>query len=125
MSLLGRIRAALRREPPPSAPVLRNRVGGMAWIQVKDDMGTGADAMTGRAVKTVAVNAHGLWTIDPVQTYVAAKTHRLHNAAVIYKGQTAIISGIADSALIPWKEDGVSDSEVRDLYQPKPERTTA
>ena len=31
----------------------------------------------------------------------------------------AITCGIPDENLEPWKEDGVTDEEVRDLYAPK------
>jgi hypothetical protein len=115
----------LRGKPTkPAAASRRNRPGGMAWIQGLRDV-TGENALNGRAVKTLAVNQYGLWTIDPPQDYTATGTafYEINNT-LIRAGRGVSVLSIADTHLEPWKEDGITDGEVRDLYEPSPTKTT-
>jgi hypothetical protein len=101
----------------PSVPVLRCRAGGMAWIQSRF-LDCGAETLNGRAVKTVALLPSGKWRIEPPQ-YFMATAPTLFGERLYRAGDVVGIDGVADRALEPWKEDGVSDEEVRDLYAPK------
>lgn len=104
----------------PPGPTLRNRVGGMAWIKGLAG-GTGAETLNGRAVKTVRINVHGSWDIDPPQDYVATvNTCFTPSGNRVEAGAVALITGVPDAHLEPWKEDedGVTDEEVRDLFEP-------
>lgn len=53
MGLLNRIRDAFRKpEPPPAAPTIRNKPGGMAWINPQIDSGDGSSVLVGHIVTT-------------------------------------------------------------------------
>jgi hypothetical protein len=119
MALLDRIRAALRREPPASAPRLRNRVGGMAWVNARVG-DCGAEVLVGRAVKIVALNPSGKWRVDPPQQYIATAPILTDDGRVALPGDRVLVLGFGDATLAPWKEDGdgVTDAEVRKLYEP-------
>ena len=107
-------------EPPPR---LRNRPNGMAWVKGLD----GADGeylLNGRAVRTVSLRPDGKWLIEPPQQFtVQSRTFYVYLGITANAGDTATSIAIADRCLEPWKEDGVRDSEVRDLYSPNPFKT--
>jgi hypothetical protein len=115
MTLLRRIKDALG-----FGPKLRNKPGGMAWIKPLGG-GYGADVMAGRAVKTVSLLDGKFWTIDPPQEYVITGTRPVQhpNGIVSRPGDRVRSVAIVDECLEPWKEDGVTASEVRTLYTPK------
>jgi hypothetical protein len=120
MNLLNSIRSLFGRNDPPSAPKLRNRPGGMAWIRGVRCEDNGSEVMNGRAVKTVRLDAGGLWVIDPPQEYRLRKTtNYMVQGITAYAGDLVAATAMADEFLEPWKEDGVSESEVRDLYRPQ------
>ena len=100
--------------PPPSAPGLRNVPGGMAWIcgQVGEEA-----TLNGRAVKTVRF-ADGVWQIKPEQ-FVVFRRHMMDGHGRVCRAGLAAVVGIPDDCLEPWKDTGLTDEEVRDLYAPK------
>lgn len=109
----------LGREKPQEGPaVLRCKPGGMAWVRGLVDY-SGEGDLNGRAVKTVCLNEHGFWVIDPPQSYIA-KREVAYPQGLVTAGQVVTSIAICDDCLDPWKEDegGVSDEEVRDLYEP-------
>jgi hypothetical protein len=108
----------------PAGPVLRNRAGGMAWLRPSDTHGTGADTLAGRAVKTVALLPSGKWLIEPKQYFIAARAF-LWGEHFYGAGDVVGVDGAADEVLEPWKEDGITDAEVRELYNPNKERANA
>lgn len=114
MKVFDQIKSALGFKPS-----VRNRPGGMSWIRgVKSDCG--AATLNGRAVKTVKVQETGLWLIDPPQRFTATKDAIFGmSQRPINKGAVVSVTEIADALLEPWKEDGVTDAEVRELFAPK------
>lgn len=106
-----------REDTPPAPPVLRNKPGGMAWIRNIRDV-PGSEALNGRAVKTVALIEGRFWSVEPAQRYTATAMCLTHRDRLIMPGDSQLAVGVLDECLEPWKEDGVSDEEVRDLYAP-------
>lgn len=120
MNILDRIKGALGL-----GPKLRNRCNGMAWIRGVDTQ-NGDSVMNGRAVRTVRLDDSGLWQIDPPQRYeLTRSTLFVICDTRVPAGCVVQVNGIADEYLEPWKEDGVSDDEVRQLYSPRKERAKA
>lgn len=104
---------------------LRNKPGGYAWIRGVDTL-NGDSVMNGRAVRTVRLDDSGLWQIDPPQRYeLTRSTLFVICDTRVPAGCVVQVNGIADEYLEPWKEDGVSDDEVRKLYEPSKERAKA
>jgi hypothetical protein len=80
----------------------------------------GAEDLNGRAVKTVRVSENGMWEIEPQQRFVCTQDCRFGaSQRFIREGQAVWVGSVADALLEPWKEDGVTDGEVRELYAPK------
>jgi hypothetical protein len=98
---------------------LKNRPGGMAWVQ-SDRLHSGAERLLNSAVKTVSVDEHGMWRIEPVLGYVATAAQRFPDGSTYIAGDLVLITGMHDSALEPWKESGVTTEEVTSLYAPQP-----
>jgi hypothetical protein len=96
---------------------LRNRPQGMAWIRMAED-GSGAGAMHNRAVKTVEADAEGFWRVEPPQQFVAHALIIDRRRNVCWPGMVVTVGTINDACLEPWKDDGVTDREVRELYAP-------
>lgn len=98
---------------------LRNKPGGMAWIKGLAT-GGGADVLNGRAVKTMSVDARGIWIIQPPQDWTATAdilcTANGHRA---FAGQGVRTTGIGDAHLEPWKDLG-SDAQDESLWQRTP-----
>lgn len=108
-----------RKPQAPSAPTLRNKPGGMAWIKSFGHE-YGADAMAGRAVKTVCLNEFGSWRIEPAQEYVlTAYAHFMPQGLHGRPGDVMVCAGLGDEYLEPWKDTGLTDEEVRELYAPR------
>jgi hypothetical protein len=103
----------------PAAPALRNTAGGMAWICGLDDVAdaAGCEVLNGRAVRTLQYR-DGKWAIDPPQRFTVRR-------AFTYQGWTyppgAAIKVIAiqDANLEPWKDTGITESEVCELFAPR------
>ena len=113
MGLLSRIRDAFR-----TPPRIKNRVGGMAWVRPYGGA-FGAHVLTGRAVRTVRLLDTGLWEIDPPQCFVITGNRAIHcipNNRTFQPGTAVALHSLADECLEPWREDGITDEEVRDLY---------
>lgn len=114
MSLIDRIKSALGIKPR-----LRNKAGGYAWINARARNVPGAEILIGRAVKTVALTSGHMWRVDPPQHFVVTAPSKLATGRVVPAGTSVLVIGISDETLDPWKEDGVSDAEVRELYAPQ------
>jgi hypothetical protein len=117
MSLLDKLRGALG-----FGPKLRNKPGGMAWI---NGLATscGAEELNNRAVKTVRVDESGLWEIEPTQRFVATHDFRFKESrSFVKRGSVVFIHAIGDEHLEPWRDTGLTTDEVRDLYAPAPEK---
>lgn len=111
MSLWNTVRNFFR---PP-----RNKPGGMAWIKgIRTDFG--AEALNGCAVKTVALNNLGAWTIDPPQVFrfTSDCVHR-RTGRVYLRGEGMRVDGLEDEFLEPWKEIGPDDRSEELAFQPK------
>lgn len=123
MNLLSRIASMLRRESRPQAPsTLRNRIGGMAWILLKEDDGTGSYALHRRIVTTVRLRPDGMWQVDPPQRFMVRQP-LLTNHMLFLPGDIAVADGMVDAILEPIPDTGVTEEEVAVLYAPKvPER---
>lgn len=120
MSLLNNIRGALGMTPK-----LRNKAGGMAWINAGVDGGCGERALINRVVRTVRVKGDALWEIDPPQPYLVERDTRfVSNGHVAKAGQQVIAISIKDECLTPIQGD-ISDEEVSDLYLPSPTKEVA
>jgi hypothetical protein len=103
---------------------LRNKRGGMAWIKASIDVGDGAIAIAGSAVKTVALDENGMWLIDPQVSYVATANVRfLKSGQSFRKGDVVTILSIVDDCLEPWRDDDMTkESEERSFQPPAPKR---
>ncbi len=115
MNIFDRIKGALGL-----GPKLRNKPGGYAWIRGVDTQ-NGDSVMNGRAVQTVRLDETGLWLIDPPQQYkLTRSTHFEITDTRVSADSIVVINGLADEYLEPWKDDagGVSNDEVRKLYEP-------
>ena len=118
MNLIDRIKNVFRREPPQAPGGLRNKPGGYAWINSRAGRVPGAEILVGRAVKTVSMTPASLWRIEPPQQFVVQRPTKISNGRVVPAGTSVVVIGIADETLDPWKEDGVTDGEVAELYAP-------
>lgn len=125
MNFISTIRNIFRRSEPPSAPKLRNKPGGMAWI-LGIDHGNGIESINGAAVRCVCIQGGAIWRIDPkIRVTFTRDTLYQRQDLLVRAGESYFIDGIADANLDPWKDDGVTDEEVRDLYSPVPTKEHA
>lgn len=101
-----------------AGPVLRNRVGGMAWVKSFGHE-HGADAMAGTAVRTVSAHG-GFWIIDPPLYYVVGPMAVEFAASGITArpGRIVRVRAIADECLEPWREIGDCDSCESERWLP-------
>lgn len=107
-----------KKAETPSVPVLRNKPGGWAWIKGLNDV-TGEHVLNNRAVKTMAIGPHGQWIIDPPQRYISTNSgYYPHCGITVLAGRNVDVIAIGDAYLEPWKEDGIREEDVRDLYEP-------
>jgi hypothetical protein len=115
MSIFDRIKSALGL-----GAKFRNKPQGMAWVRGIKPSNGGAETLNGRAVKTVRIDAEtGLWQIDPPQAFICTADGLFGlSQRPVFKGQPVCVTEISDDLLEPWKEDGGSDKEVRELYSP-------
>lgn len=98
-------------------PKLRNRPGGMAWICGVIGDGTGAEQLNNRVVKTIRLAASGKWCVEPSQHFIAERDF-MWDGVWYSLGDRVGVKAIVDDCLEPWKNAGVSDEEVRNLYEP-------
>jgi hypothetical protein len=109
--LINRIRDAFG-----GGPKLRNKPGGLAWINSNVDEGGGTGALVNRVVRTVRLMHGDVWLIDPPQSYIAT-THltftQSNNCA--RPGDKVIADGIRDGSLTPMQGD-VTHEEVEELH---------
>lgn len=115
MNLIDRIKSAFGSKP--AVPTLRNKPGGMAWVNFGKDS-TGLDDLQGRFVCTRRLAEGMKWELDPPQDFVASANYRWGSKAVL-TGDRVTATAIHDSYLVPIPAQPISDSEVRELYAPK------
>jgi hypothetical protein len=60
-----------------------------------------------------------MWMVDPQQSHVVTAPTRTSIGQIALPGDRVVIEAIADTLLDPWKDDGITDAEVRELYAPK------
>ncbi len=115
MNLFNRIRDALFGTPPPT---LRNKPGGMAWIKpFGQDMGAGV--LAGRVVKTVRLNEHGSWDIEPAQTIICtAWVYFPHIDCYGFPGAQVTYEGLNDEILEPIGNPGYTEKDESLRYLP-------
>jgi hypothetical protein len=104
------------------APVLRNKPGGMAWVQ-SGRFHSGAEKLEGQAVRTASVDAEGYWRIEPRLAYITTAPQVFADGLVADRGRVVFIERIQDSALEPWKDTDITDEEVRELFAPNNKET--
>lgn len=81
---------------------LRNRPGGLAWIQIPAKYnGTGVEVLHGRHVTTVGLNSHGRWLIEPAQSFTAGPRGFSRSGRTFNEGERATVIAITDEQLIP------------------------
>lgn len=101
-------------------PALRNKPGGMAFINAKVNEGEGSIALVNRVVRTVRSYDGDFWEIDPPQAFTITKHARNAKSGLSMKPGDVVRSiGIRDEYLTPIKGDGVTDEEVRELFSPR------
>lgn len=120
MNLLDLARRMFGRNDPPSPPALRNKAGGMATILPHpEDSEAGARQIWGCAVKTVRLVNGSFWEIDPPVRFTLT-TNVIDRYGVRGKpGDRVRVNALPDHALEPWKDTGITDEEVLDLFAPK------
>lgn len=127
MRLFSKLRLITTKQAPIA---LRNKPGGMAWVSrppfinaaTKCPATIGQDEIVGAAVKCIVVDANRCWKIEPILRFNVTEDFIYTNLAgekcQARAGQTAIVSAIHDDCLTPWRDDGVTEEEVRELYHP-------
>jgi hypothetical protein len=127
MSLFRKIRDTFRKPDMPSAPTIRNKPGGLAWINSKVDMSDGAGALVNRIVRTVRLRHSDMWEIDPPQEYTIT-CPILHAASGrrFEPGDRAIAMGIRDECLTPIRDIGDDERDESHNWLPvnRPEQVT-
>jgi hypothetical protein len=100
---------------PEGPPPLRNRPGGLAWINREIDCGEGSAALRNRVVTTTWLKDGDLWAIDPPQAYVLTRDTNFANGYRAAKGDTVTAIGIRDCCLtpIPGVRDDAQDESAR------------
>jgi hypothetical protein len=109
MGLLNRIRDAFRKPDPPAEgpPPLRNKPGGLAWINSKVDQGDGAAVLVNRIVQTVRLKHSDMWEIEPPQEYtLTSPVFNVHAGRQFYAGDRVLSIGIRDECLTPIPDVG-------------------
>jgi hypothetical protein len=115
------LRSIIGRFIGNKSSTLRNKPGGMAWINSAIDDGCGSAQLLNRVVRTVRLKPSGMWEIEPIQSYRATRPVRFTSVSdrVYLTGDLIHVDGIADIGLTPIPGDLCTDEEVRDLYAPK------
>lgn len=115
------------RDAAGFGPKLRNKAGGMAWINSKVDEGEGSAALVNRVVKTMRI-AHGdFWAIDPPQVYtITSPSRNMISGLRLQPGMRVVSMSIRDECLtpIPGIGDDEQDESLRYL-PPVPTSTKA
>lgn len=120
MGLIDRLREVFRREAPPTGPTLRNKPGGMAWVKAFGHE-HGADAMSGSAVRTVAMAQGAFWIVDPPLHYVVGPmaVECVASGVTAMPGQIVRVIAIADECLEPWREVGDDERDESPQWLPE------
>jgi hypothetical protein len=103
-------RFAPAKPQAPDPPTLRNRPGGLAWINSSIDCGEGSIALVNRIVRTTALLPDGMWVIEPEQPYVLTKHARFNDGEVFEAGRAVRSIAIKDECLTPMP--GITDDET-------------
>jgi hypothetical protein len=102
---------------------LRNRPGGMAYINSSvSRSGAGAD-LVGRFVITRRVSDGDCWEIDPPQQYVARTDALDAGGNFMCAGCLYTCVTVRDRALTPIPDAKLSHKDVARLYEPAPAPT--
>jgi hypothetical protein len=113
MSIISRIREAFGGKP-----ALRNKPGGMAWINHRINDGEGSEVLVNRVVRTVRRTHGDFWEVDPPQVYTITKNAFNKISGLRSKPGDVVKSvSIRDECLTPIQGD-VTDEEVSNLYAP-------
>jgi hypothetical protein len=103
----------------PSAPPLRNKPGGMAWVRGINH-GNGIESINGAAVQSVRILRGSIWLIEPnIRVTFSRDTLYQRQEVLVLAGESYVIDGVADANLVPWKDADLTDEEVRELYTTK------
>lgn len=107
----------------PAAPALRNKPGGMAYLNARCNEGSGTGALVGRIVQTVSFDAASqYWRIDPPQPYtVTADTH--FKSGFVAAGTNTFCIGVSDVGLTPLADPGHEEQDESLRYLPPVPRT--
>lgn len=106
-------------------PKLRNRRNGMAWIKgIPYAVFPGVEVLNNRAVKTMRFE-DGKWEIEPAQKF-AVTAYCLFEGRVVVPHEVITVTAIADEFLEPWKDTGLRDEDVIELFEapPAPAKST-
>jgi hypothetical protein len=115
MSLFNKIRSLFRQDAPRA---LRNKPGGMAWINAAIDEGTGAFVLIGHPVRIVRLIDGDYWMIDPPQSYVLTSRTKFTADRKIYPaGSRITFRAVRDDCLTPWRDLG-DEAQDESLWQP-------
>lgn len=102
----------LRRKP------LRNKAGGLAWINAAIDEGAGTDALIGRVVTTVRANEDGFWVIDPPVLFRATGPVHTRKGFSAKGGTLLRVLGMHDASLTPLQDPGEEAQDESLRYLP-------
>lgn len=119
MSIFTRIRDFL---VPAAPPALRNKPGGLAWVNSNVDEGGGTEVLVHRVVRVVRLADADFWRVDPPLEYVATARLKFANGFRADPGDRIVVGGVRDHCLTPI-DGNVTSEEVEQLYQPGPQPT--
>jgi hypothetical protein len=80
------------------------------------------DAPSSTVATTTAARRHQVADRACAAVHLQTQGHedvRFQCGTLILAGDVAEIIAIADECLEPWKDTGISESEVRELYEPR------
>lgn len=94
----------------PAAPRLRNKPGGLAYINSRIDEGDGAHVLVNQVVRTVRLSGTDFWVVDPAPAYLCLKNALNTNSGQVYRaGDRIRVFSIKDESLTPIR--GIGDHE--------------
>jgi hypothetical protein len=103
---------------PKGPPPLRNKPGGLAWINTKVDQGDGAAVLVNRIVQTVRLKHSDMWEIEPAQEYtLTSSVFNVHAGRQFHAGTRVLSIAVRDECLTPIPDvgDDARDESLRYL----------
>jgi hypothetical protein len=92
---------------PEGPPPLRNKPGGLAWINSKVGDGDGSEVLVNRIVQTVRLRHSDMWQIEPPQEYtVTSPVFNVPSGKQFLAGDRVVSIGIRDECLTPIPDVG-------------------